>query len=285
MPELPELQALAEGLDAALAGHRVAAATAHHPAVLHTADPPLSALAGRAVTGVHRRGKVLVIGAEGGLHLVLHLMSAGRLALRPGPAPTRPGRGALLDLDLGDRGVLRMRELGTRRRATAHVLDDAGLAAPGPLTRLGPEPLGLGAEGWAAALAAPPAARLHTAIRDGRRVAGIGRAYADDILWAARLAPFALTPRLSADDIERLAAAADLVLTRALERARAAITTELPAREQRMLIAHGHAGEPCLRCATPLARVSFSDHELIYCPTCQTGGRRYADRRLGRLLR
>ncbi len=285
MPELPELQALAEGLDAALTGRRIVGARVHHPAVLQTAEPPLAALAGRAVARIRRRGKVLVLETRGGPHLAVHLMSAGRLGLRPPDAAERPGRSVLLDVDLGDAGLLRLREMGTRRRATAHVLDDGGLAAHRPLARLGPEPLGLGADGWGAALAAPPSARLHTALRDGRRVAGIGRAYADDIMWAARLAPFATAARLARPALERLADAADLVLTRALERARATIGTDLPARYDRLLIAHGHFGEPCLRCATPLERVSFADHELVYCPTCQTSGRRYADRRLGRLLR
>lgn len=284
MPELPEMQALAEGLDAALTGAGVAAVAVHHPAIIRTVDPPMSALAGHEVAGVRRRGKVLLVDTRGGLHLAVHLMSAGRLGLLPAGEVRRAGRGVLLDVDLGPAGVLRLREMGTRRRATAHLLTDDGLRAHRPLTRLGPEPIGLDAAGWATAMG-PPAARLHTALRDGRRVAGIGRAYADDIMWAARLAPFATASRLDAGELDRLASAADLVLTRALERVRERITTALPTREQRLLYAHGHHGEPCVRCATPLARVSFADHELVYCPTCQTGGRRYSDRRMGRLLR
>lgn len=285
MPELPELQALAEGLDAALRGRAITSVAVHHPAILHTADPPLSALCGRTITGVWRRGKLLGLDVDGGLHLVIHLMTAGRLGLVGRDAVSRPRRGGALDLDLGDAGILRLRELGTRRRASAHLLTADGLAAHRPLTRLGPEPIGLTADGWRAALAAPPRSRLHTALRDGRRVAGIGRAYADDIMWAARLAPFATADRLDGDAVARLAGAADLILSRALERARERITTALPAHQARLLAVHGHFGEPCLRCATPLARVSFTDHELVYCPTCQTGGRRYRDRRLDRMVR
>ena len=151
-------------------------------------------------------------------------------------------------------------------------------------TRLGPEPLGLSAAMWRERLASRPA-RLHTALRDGHRVAGIGRAYASDIMWAARLAPFASTTRLSEEECERLAKAADTVLGQALDRARERITTNLPDREDRVTIVHKHFGEPCLRCGRKLERVSFEGYELVYCPDCQNGGRVLADRRLSRLLR
>ena len=282
MPELPELQALAEGLDAALAGRRVAGARAHHPAVLKTADPPLAALEGRRVASVWRRGKLVGVAFDGDLTLVVHLMQAGRLGLAPRPGG-RPGRTASLDVDVGEGQVLRLRELSTTRRASAHLLDAAGLAAHRPLARLGPEPIGLGAEGWGRALAGP-GALLHTALRDGRRVAGIGRAYASEIMWAARLAPFARAGSLDDAQVERLAGAADAVLSQAVERARERITTDMPTREARVTAVHGHRGEPCLRCGTRLERVSFADYELVYCPACQTGGRVYRDRRMSRFL-
>lgn len=282
MPELPELQALAEGLDTALRGATIRAMRIHHPATLRTAAPAPDAVAGRAITAVWRRGKLIGVATEGDLVLVMHLMSAGRLGLTT-PGAGRPGRSACLDVEVDGVGVLRLRELGTRRRATAHLLRAGDLAAHGPCARLGPEPIGLGADGWASALSAPPASALHTALRDGRRVAGIGRAYAADIMWAAGLAPFAPAGRLGPERLGRLARAADTVLGQALERARGRITTALPTREERVTMVHGHHGEPCLRCATPLARVSFADYELVYCPACQTGGRRYRDRRLSRL--
>ncbi len=281
MPELPELQALAEGLTAHLAGRVVAGVAEHHPATLKTADPPAEALVGRPIRRVWRRGKLIGVATEGGLHLVFHLMQAGRLGMAAAPA-RRPGRQASLDVHVGDGEVLRLRELSTKRRASAHVLDDAALAAHPPYARLGPEPLGLGAEGWRAVLDGPGV--LHTVLRDGRRVAGIGRAYASEIMWAAKLAPFARASSLDDDAVVRLARAADAVLTQALERARERITTDMPNREARVTAVHGHHGEPCLRCGTRLEHVAFSEYDLVYCPACQTGGRVYRDRRMSRLL-
>ena len=284
MPELPELQALAEGLGGALAGRRVAGVRIHPPATIRGADPPLEALAGREIEGVWRRGKILGIATDGDLTLVVHLMQAGRLGLAPRPEGTRSPRTAALDLDVGRGEVLRLRELSSHRRASAHLLDAAALATHRPLTRLGPEPVGLGPDGWREALSGDGAV-LHTALRDGRRVAGIGRAYASDIMWAARLAPFARARSLDDDEVARLAGAADTVLQQALERARERISTDLPNREQRVTAVHGHHGEPCLRCGTRLERVSFAEYELVYCPSCQTGGQVYADRRRSRLLK
>lgn len=283
MPELPELQALAEGLDAALRGRRVTGVRIHHPATIRSADPPLPELAGRGVEGVWRRGKILGVAAEGELALVIHLMQAGRLGLAA-PAGPRPPRTAALDLELGEGEVLRLRELSTHRRASAHLLDPAGLAAHRPLARLGPEPIGLGPGGWREALGGDGAV-LHSALRDGRRVAGIGRAYASEIMWAARLAPFARARSLDDEQLGRLARSADVVLEQATERARERITTDLPNREERVTAVHKHHGEPCLRCGTRLERVSFAEYELVYCPACQTGGRVYRDRRMSRLLR
>jgi formamidopyrimidine-DNA glycosylase len=283
VPELPELQALAEGLDAALRGRPVEGVRVHHPATIRSADPPLAELAGRRIERVWRRGKIIGVGAEGDLALVVHLMQAGRLGIAPAPAGPRPPRTAALDLDVGRGEVLRLRELSTHRRASAHLLDAAGREAHRPLARLGPEPIGLGPDGWRAAMSGDGAV-LHTALRDGRRVAGIGRAYASDIMWAARLAPFARARSLSDDEIARLARGADTVLEQALERARARISTDLPNREQRVTAVHGHYGEPCLRCGTRLERVGFAEYELVYCPACQTGGRVYRDRRMSRLL-
>lgn len=282
MPELPELQALAEGLSRAAGGRRVTAVAAWQAATLKTADPPLTDLIGTRIGEVWRRGKLIGVDA-GGLVLVVHLMQAGRLGLTR-PRGTRPGRQACLDLRLEGDLVLRLRELSTERRASAHLLRKEDIPRHPPLATLGPEPLGLSPAAWRAALAAPPA-RLHTALREGRRVAGIGRAYASEIMWAARLAPFGRTDRLADEGWTRLGAAADAVLEQALERARDRISTDLPNREGRVTAVHGHHGEPCLRCGTPLARVSFVDYELVYCPTCQTGGRVYADRRRSRFMR
>lgn len=282
MPELPELEALADGLTAELAGRRIERAVAWSPATLRTAEPPLDALHGAEITGVRRRGKLMLVEA-GELTLVMHLMSSGRLGLTT-PPTARPPRTAGIGLVLDDGRELRLRELSTKRRASAYLLPTAGLPGHGQLAHLGPEPLGLSPEAWRERLTRP-SGMLYAAIREGRRVAGVGRCYGSEIMWAARLAPLTRTDRLPDDAWTRLAAAADQVLSAALDRARQRITTNLPDREQRVTYVHGHFGEPCLRCGTSLARIGFSEYELVYCPACQTGGRIYADRRMSRLLR
>ncbi len=282
MPELPELQALVEGLSAACVGRTIVDATAWQPATLKTAHPPLAALDGRTIVAVWRRGKLIGVATDGPA-VVIHLMQGGRLGLTRTTAK-RPGRTVALSVGLDGNEELRLRESGTEHRASVHLLDAEGLHTHPPLVRMGPEPLGLAAATWRERLVSPPA-RLQTALRDGRRVAGIGRAYASDIMWAARLAPFARTDRLTDDDCARLATAADTVLRQALERARERITTNLPDREERVTAVHRHYGDPCLRCGRRLERVSFTGYELVYCPDCQTGGRVLADRRLSRLLR
>lgn len=282
MPELPELQALAEGLTAACAGRHIEGARAWLPSTLKTAEPPLEALTGATITRVWRRGKI--IGVEAGpLTLVMHLMQGGRLGLAKA-ASTRPGRSAALSVRLDGGDELRLREAATEHRASAHVIPTASVDEHPPLAALGPEPIGLSPAVWKERLATRPA-RLHTALRDGRRVAGIGRAYGSEIMWAARLPPFARTDRLTDEECERLAAAADAVLGQALARARARITTNLPDREERVTAVHRHFGDPCLRCGRTLERVSYEGYELVYCPDCQNGGRKLADRRMSRLLR
>jgi formamidopyrimidine-DNA glycosylase len=281
VPELPELQALVEGLDAALAGREVTAARVWLPSVVKTPTPAIDSLVGETVARVWRRGKIVGIDM-GPSSLLVHLMQAGRLGLYPA-SERRPGRTTALTLRLGD-DELRLRELSTEHRASVHVLPTGDVDAHPLLAGLGPEPVGLPATQWRRVLAPPPA-RLHSALRDGHRIAGIGRCYASEIMWAARLAPFARADRLGDEEILGLATAADAVLGQAVARARERITTRLPDREDRLTAVHRHAGEPCLRCGTRLERVSFTGYELVYCPRCQTGGRVYADRRMSRFLR
>lgn len=282
MPELPELQALAEGLQRSLAGRRVTAFHLRLHAALRSVSPPPQAIVGQTINSVWRRGKLLGITGER-LTLTIHLMSAGRIAVVPAADPP-PRRGVVADIDLDDGRRLRLREWARRHRARVDLVTNVALEAHPPLARLGPEPLELDASGWESALARP-SARLHSALRDGRRVAGIGRCYADEIMWAARLAPYAMTDRLDDAQWRALAEGASIVLEQALARARERISTELPTREYRVTAAHGHYGDPCLRCGTALKRVSFADYELVYCAPCQTDGRVYADRRRSRLLR
>lgn len=282
MPELPEIQAIVEGLDRAVGGRTIVAATAWHPSVVKSADPGLDDLVGGRITGLWRRGKLVGIDV-GPWSVVIHLMQAGRLGLAT-PSRKRPPRTVALSLVLDDGNEIRLRESGTEHRASVHVLARESLAAHPPIAALGPEPIGLDPASWRARLTTPPG-RLQNALREGRRVAGIGRAYASDIMWAARLAPLTTTTRLNDDDWERLARAADTVLTQALERARADIDTDMPSNERRVTAVHGHAGDLCLRCGRRLERVSYEGYELVYCPECQTGGRVYADRRMSRLIR
>lgn len=282
MPELPELQALAEGLNAALAGREITRARVWLPSALKSALPDPSALVGDRVVNVTRRGKLIVIETE--RHgAVIHLMQAGRLGLYPPTTGTKAPRRLVFTLGAGDE-ELRLRELSTEHRASVFLLHRHERDAHPSIAALGPEPQGLSEAGWRQALDGA-SARLHTALRDGRRVAGIGRCYASEIMWAARLAPFAPADRLSDEEIVRLKKAADAVLGQAVERARERISTRMPDREERITAVHRHAGEPCLRCGTALRRVSFAGYELVYCPPCQTGGRVYADRRTSRFLR
>ncbi len=276
------MEALARGLDAALRGRRVVAARTYSPATVQ-GSVPLDAAVGAVVEGVERRGKLIVMRLGPRLTLVTHLMQAGRLGLASPPSGSRPPRRACAGLELDDGREVRLRELSTTHRAWMRLVegppeDDPAVAA------LGPEPLGLTADGWRRALTEPPGV-LHTALRQGRRVAGVGRCYASEIMWAARLAPLARTDRLDDAAWQRLATAADRVLADAVEREERTVTTDLPDKHTRVTAVHGHHGEPCLRCGTALARVGFRDYELVYCPACQTDGKRYSDRRMDRLLR
>lgn len=280
MPELPEIQALVEGLERELAGTTVTKAIAWQAASLKT---PMAetALSGARIETIRRMGKVVIVSTDQA-HVVIHLMSSGRLGLRE-VGEAKPGRQAGFSLELGSQRLL-LREMGTKRRATVHLLDDQGLSEHPPTALLGPEPIGLSTDGWRNALTEPPG-QLHSLLRRGRRIAGIGRCYANEIMWAARLAPFRRTDRMTPDEWTRLAEGADAVLTRALERARSRITTALPNKEERLTAAHQHYGDPCLRCGVDLQRVSFAEWEMVYCAPCQTDGTIYADRRMSRLLR
>jgi formamidopyrimidine-DNA glycosylase len=284
VPELPELQALAEGLDTALRGRVVAEATAWSPASLKTAEPAISELAGRSVTAVRRRGKLIIV-EFGDLAVVTHLMQAGRLGLVAARKSTpRQPRAWSFGVTFAGGESLLLRELSTKRRATVHVIPTESLVRHPMIATLGPEPGDLDADGWKAALSTRPGV-LQKALREGRRIAGIGRCYASEIMWAARLAPLARTDRLTDEQREHLRDAARVVLDGATARARARITTAMPDREKRITAVHGHYREPCLRCGTPLARIGFVEYELVYCPTCQTNGRTYADRRTSAFLR
>ena len=246
-----------------------------HIATLKTFDPPLRALEGRRLRGAERRGKRLLFPTDDGeLVLLVHLMTAGRLKyLGAGEkAPKTPA--FALEFQGGSKLVLT--ENAKKKRAGVWLLSPE--QAQAEIDHLGPEALGLDAAALADILRAD-ARRLHSLLRDQRALAGIGRAWANEILHAARLSPYALSTELGDEEIARLADAINAELARGLE------LRERGASDERTYRVHNRLGEPCHVCGTPLAQVDFEEHTIYYCPDCQTGGRTLKDRRLSRLLR
>ena len=275
MPELPEVEALRRALDDPVRAFPVERAGPAHIATLKTFDPPLAALEGRRLAGVERRGKRLLFPTEDGeLVLLVHLMSAGRMRyLRAGEAgPKSPA----FRLRFEGGGELVLTEGGPKKRAGVWLLTPE--AAQQELAHLGPEALGVGVERLGEILASD-SRRLHSFLRDQRALAGIGRAWANEILQRAKLSPFALSTELSPEEVERLSAAIDEELSRGLE------LRERGAKDATVYRVHNRLGEPCPDCGTPIARVDYEEHTIYYCPRCQTGGRVLKDRRLSRLLR
>ena len=275
MPELPEVEALRRALDEPVRAFPVEKAGPAHVATLKTFDPPLSALEGRRLAGVRRRGKRLLFPTDDGeLVVLLHLMSAGRLRyLAAGEAgPKTPA----FRLRFQGGGELVLTEAGPKKRAGVWLLTPE--AAEAELAHLGPEALGLGAERLGEICAAD-SRRLHSLLRDQRAIAGIGRAWANEILHHAQLSPYALSQDLEPDEVARLAEAIDVELARGLA------LREQGAVDKRVYRVHKRLAEPCHVCETPIARVDYEEHTVYYCPHCQTGGRVLKDRRLSRLLR
>jgi formamidopyrimidine-DNA glycosylase len=275
MPELPEMEAWRRGLDEPASASPIERAGPAHVATLKTIEPPLQSLEGRRLAGARRRGKRLLFPTDDGeLVLMVHLMSAGRLRyLRTGEkGPKTPA----FRLRFEGGGELVLTEAGSKKRAGVWLLTPE--QAEEELAHLGPEALGLGPERLAGILAAD-SRRLHPLLRDQRAIAGIGRAWSNEILHHARLSPFALSTQLSPEEVERLAEAIDAELERGLE------LRERGANDAKTYRIHNRLGEPCHVCGTPIARVDYEEHTIYYCPSCQTGGRVLKDRRLSRLLR
>lgn len=278
MPELPQMQALAERLGAAFAGATLERYELLGFSGLKTASPSPDDLVGLPLEGFGRRGKYLLLEFAGGTRVAIHLSQAGRVDIEMPPKATKP-RGSVVRLVFGPGAVL-VREHGTQRKAGWWVL---GPGDEGPMASLGPEP---DEPAFADFVEHGDDNRhLHTILRDQRTVAGIGRGFADDILHRAQLSPFASLRGLDADARRRLLEAVADVLGEGLagERQRQGGLSEAKLGGRFMI--HNHAGEPCPRCGEALQRVSFESHEVVYCPRCQTGGRVLADRRLSRLLR
>ena len=275
MPEFPEVEAARQALDEVVGRSRVEKAGPAHVATLKTFDPPLAALEGLRLAGARRRGKNLLFPTEdGGLVLHVHLMSAGRIRfLEPGAkGPKTPA----FRLALEDGGQLVLTEGGPKKRARVGVYRPDEIEAE--LAHLGPEADAIDAARLGEILRAE-GRRLHPFLRDQRALAGIGRAWSNEILNRVRLSPFALTTELADEDVERLAATIRDTLAEGLE---LRLQGAADAKAYRV---HNRLGEPCPNCGTPIARVDFEEHTIYYCPSCQTGGRILKDRRLSRLLR
>ncbi|MFJ2627811.1 Fpg/Nei family DNA glycosylase [Streptomyces sp. NPDC087532] len=286
MPELPEVEALRVFLDDHLVGRVIDRVLPLNVSVLKTYDPPLTALHGGTVTDIARHGKFLDIGV-GPLHLITHLARAGWLRWKDSfpTAPPRPGKGplALRTVLIGGDGF-DLTEAGTTKRLSVHLVHDPG-EVPG-IARLGPDPLDDSFDRDAfAALLAGERRRIKGALRDQSLVAGIGNAYSDEILHVAKMSPYLLTANLTDDEITRLHTALRTTLRDAVARSGGLAAGKLKAEKKSGMRVHGRTGEPCPVCGDTVREVSFSYSSLQYCPTCQTGGRRLADRRLSRLLK
>ncbi|MFV8131183.1 Fpg/Nei family DNA glycosylase [Streptomyces syringium] len=288
MPELPEVEALAGFLTEHLVGRTVERVLPLTVSVLKTYDPPLTDVEGRTVVGVRRHGKFLDLVTDGP-HLVLHLARAGWLRWRdPLPdAPPRPGKGPLaLRVRLAGPGGdgFDLTEAGTQKRLAVYCVRDVS-EVPG-IARLGPDPLApeFTLEVFAGLLR-EERRQLKGVLRDQSVIAGIGNAYSDEILHAARMSPFKLAASLTEEETAALYAALGATLRDALERSRGHAAGELKAEKKSGLRVHGRTGQPCPVCGDTIREVSFSDSSLQYCPTCQTGGKPLADRRLSRLLK
>jgi formamidopyrimidine-DNA glycosylase len=283
VPELPDVVAYLEALERRVLGAPLLGLRIASPFVLRSVDPAPAVLAGRRVTGLRRLGKRLVLALEGDLFVVVHLMVAGRLHWRP-PGARLPGRVGLAALDFPG-GALVLTEAGTRRRASLHLVrGEAALAAHDPG---GLEVLASDLPAFRAALVRERHT-LKRALTDPRLFAGIGGAYADEILHRARLSPVALTDRLTDEETARLRDAARATLAGWVERLRRETGEGFPEKVTAFrpgMAVHGRFGQPCPDCGAPVQRIVYADSETNYCARCQTGGRLLADRALSRLLR
>jgi formamidopyrimidine-DNA glycosylase len=277
MPELPEVQALAERLDALLTGATLTEIVPIQFSAGKTFDPPIESLVGAPLRTIGRRGKFLIF-EFGGPRLLVHLSQGGRVDIEDPPKRTRP-KGGVLRLFFEHRPSILVKEFGTQRKAGWWVLAEGD---DGPLVRLGPE--ATSNEFAELVTTSDDARRIHTLFRDQRTVAGIGRGYADDILFEARLSPYASLPKLTAEERGTLVEAVRSVLEAALQHERGR-TGGLPTKLGDRFVVHGRHGQPCPRCGQQLRRVSYEDYEITYCAHCQTDDKVLADRRLSRLVR
>ncbi len=285
MPELPDVVVYIDALRREIVGRELRRVLLISPFVLRTVDPPLAAIHGRIVRGARRLGKRIVLTFDEDLFLVLHLMIAGRLRWRRPDQKAGVGPKMVLAALEFDGGTLLFTEAGSRKRASMQLLrGEAALAAIDPG---GVEPLDAPLEAFGAALVSENHT-LKRALTDPHLFSGIGNAYSDEILHAAKLSPLKLTRALSADEIERLYHATRDTLRTWIDRLRAAAGDGFPEKVTAFrddMAVHGRFGKPCPACGSPVQRIVYADNECDYCARCQTGGRLLADRSLSRLLK
>jgi formamidopyrimidine-DNA glycosylase len=283
MPELPDIALYLHALEERIVDRRVSGIRLASPFLLRSVDPPLSSVVGRSIAALHRLGKRIVLEIEGDVFLVFHLMIAGRFRWRL-PGARIPGKIGLLAVDF-EHGTLILTEAGTRRRASLHVVAGrAGLAEhdPGGLDVLGAD---VGA--FRSALQESNHT-LKRALTDPHLFSGIGNAYSDEILHAARLSPFKQTGSLTDEEVQRLFDATRQILTQWIARLQAEAGDAFPEKVTAFhdgMAAHGRYGQPCPTCGALIQRIVYADNESNYCANCQTAGRLLADRSLSRLLR
>ena len=287
MPELPEVEIAARRIDRMLDGAEVESALAPGMVALKSVKPPLEAIAGATVTGVRRIGKMPVVAFDatadsGQLVLLIHLMSAGRLQVFKERASLRDRRSRVL-VRLFDGRELRLREFGTKQRAWAKLMPAAELEADEMVATLGPEAWPAPDLDQLARIVDGPR-YLHTLLRDQRTIAGIGRSWVDEILWEARLSPFAKGAELERDQVVRLHGALS-VLGAAIDHYEEVVGDTIPDKMPMPLKVHRREGEPCPRCGDTIAAIHYAERITCYCPREQTDGRVLKDRRLSRLLK
>ena len=268
-------------------GHAVARADAASFSVLKTFDPPLTALTGQVITEVGRHGKFLDLSTDQGLHLIMHLARAGWLRWREDlpTAPPKPGKSPLaFRLRLDDGSGFDLTEQGTKKRLAVYLVRDPA-EVPGVAT-LGPDPLAADFTlDTLAGLLAGRRTQIKGVLRDQSIIAGIGNAYSDEVLHVAKMSPFKIAASLTPDDVAVLYDAIKTTLGEAVERSAGLAAADLKGEKKSGLRVHGRAGQECPACGDTIKEVSFADSALQYCPTCQTGGKPLADRRLSRLLK
>ncbi|MFC9875365.1 Fpg/Nei family DNA glycosylase [Nocardia salmonicida] len=289
MPELPEIEALAQFLRDHAVGAVVGRVDVAALSAVKTFDPPVTALSGRDVTGAGRWGKFLGMDC-GGLWLITHLSRGGWLRWidEPNPLPPKPGGKSPLALRVhfftpeGATPAIDLTEAGTKKRLAVYVVEDPELV-PG-IARLGPDALGLTEDEFAALLKST-SQRIKTAIVDQTLIAGIGNAYSDEILHTAKISPFANTKTMSAEKVSQLYTAMRTVLLDAVDRSVGQDAARLKGEKRSGMRVHARTGQPCPVCGDTVREVSYAERSFQYCATCQTGGKVLADRRMSRLLK